>query len=207
MITIAKIKISEIHVSVELDNGETLEIPHAIYNLYKLYTGMSIDTVEYSQLKEESQRFLCKKRALDYLAIRMRTAAEMERHLQKKGFSYDVIRETVRGLSDAGYIDDYDFATRFINYRLNHKLVGKYYLAGELKKRGVSASIIRRALKESEARHSDIEAIHEIALRKYDILKLKKNAMSKLAYFLERRGFDSEAVRTVIERIKKMDKN
>jgi regulatory protein len=207
MITIAKIKNSEGHVSVELDNGETLEIPHAVYHLYKLSTGSKIDAVEYRQLKEESQRFICKKRALDYLAIRIRTAIEMERHLQKKGFAYDVVRETVKGLSDAGYIDDHDFAIRFINYRLNNKLVGRYYLAGELKKRGVSAAIIRRVLKESEARLNDIEAIHEIALRKYEILKTKKNPIPKLAYFLERRGFDSEAVRTVIERIKQMEKN
>jgi regulatory protein len=205
MVIVAKIKISERQVSVELDNGEMIDLPHEIFNLYKLHTGMILDTTEYGQLREESQRFLCRKKALDYLAIRIRTAVEMERYLQKKGFSFDMVRETVKGLSDAGYIDDYDFATRFINYRLNNKLVGKYYLAAELKKKGVSAPIIRRALKESEARHSDIEAIHEIALRKYKTLKLKKNAMSKLAYFLGRRGFDSDAVRTVIEHIKKLD--
>jgi len=204
--TITKIKMSDDQVTVELDNGESLYMPYQISNLYKLDSGRSIDPTEYRQLKEESQRFQCKRRALDYLAIRIRSAAEMERYLQKKGYAHDTIQDVVRGLIDAGYLDDYDFAARFIDSRLNKKLVGKHLLASELQKRGISRTIIKAAIKESESRHTDIDTIFETARKKYAALKLKKNALTKLAYFLQRRGFDAEIVHTVIERIRSRER-
>ena len=201
MITIDKIKLSDIHLSLELDNGETLDIPNQVADLYMLESGRRIDTTEYAQLKEESQRFRCNKKALDYLAVRNRSANEMERYLYKKGFAHNLIREVVNSLGEAGYIDDYDYATRFINNKLNRKLTGKHLLARELQKKGIARAIIKQALKESESRLNNIDEIYETAIKKYNTLKLKKNGLSKLAYFLQRRGFDAEVVNVIITRI------
>ena len=201
MITIDKIKLSDNHISLELDNGETLDILNQVADLYMLESGRRIDTTEYAQLKEESQRFRCNKKALDYLAVRNRSANEMERYLYKKGFAHNLIREVVNSLGEAGYIDDYDYATRFINNKLNKKLIGKHLLARELQKKGIARTIIKQVLKESEFRLNNIDEIYETAVKKYNTLKLKKNGLSKLAYFLQRRGFDAEVVNVIITRI------
>jgi regulatory protein len=201
MITIIKIKILDFHVTAELENGETLDIPHRAANLYKLVSGRSIDSTEYAQLKAESQRFRCKKKALDYLAIRARSVFEMERYLTRKGFSHDIIREIMNDVVESGYVDDYDYAKQFIRSKLNRKLVGKHLLASELQKKGVSRDIIKQALKDTASNNNNIDEIYEIAVKKYQVLKLKKNGLAKLAYFLQHRGFESEIVHTVIARI------
>ena len=201
MITIVKIKLGENCASVELDNGELLKIPYQVMGMFRLEAGRTIDSTEYTQLKEESQQYRCKTMALDYLAICPRSATEMERYLGKKKYDSDLIREVTNGLRDAGYIDDADYAAQYISNKLNRKLVGKKLLSSELQKKGISRTIINQALKESESLHNNIEALYIIAKKKYDVIKQKKNSIAKLAYFLHGRGFDSDMVSSVIERI------
>ncbi len=201
MITIAKIKRSDFHVTIELDNGDTLKIPHQAANPYKLEAGRIIDINEYSQLKTEAQRYGCKRKALDYLAIRARSAFEMERYLMRKGFPHDIIREILNGIAEAGYINDDDYARRYIKSRMGKKLIGKHLLASELRKKGISKNIISQALRETAPSDHDIEEIYEVAMKKYQVLKLKTNGLAKLASFLQRRGFGSEIIAAVIERI------
>ncbi|GEM_PF-319388 len=206
MITIIKQKPAAEFISVELESGEILKIPHQVAGLYRLEAGQELDQAEYSQLKAESQRFRCRKTALDYLAICPRSLMEMERYLGKKGFDHDLIREITAGLSEAGYIDDADYAARYIGNRLEKKLVGKQLLASELQKRGVHRDIIRQALKESAALEDSFDDVYAAALKKWQTVKDRKNGPAKLAYFLRGRGFDGEMITSVLERIRREER-
>lgn len=206
MITIIKIKHGNDCVTVDLDNGEVLKIPYQVTGLFRLEAGRTIDTTEYGQLKEESQRFRCKAMSLDYLAICPRSTLEMERYLGKKKFDATLVREIVNGLREAGYIDDADYAARYIQNKLSRKLVGKQLLARELQKKGIHREIINQALKDSKSMHSDMDALYTIAQKKYGAIKDKKNSMTKLSYFLHSRGFDTDMVNSVIKRLLKEEK-
>ena len=206
MVAIVKTKYTDDCVAVELDNGESLKIPHQVTAMYRLEAGRVIDSTEYAQLKEESQRYLCKRAALNYLAISPRSAAEMERYLGKKGFDHHLIKEIVEGFRNSGYIDDVDYAARYISNKLGKKLVGKNLLFTELMKKGISRSVIKQALKESESIHGNFDEVLAIAEKKYGTLKDKKNPIGKLAYFLNGRGFDSDMVNAVIDRIRRKEK-
>ncbi len=202
MITIIKTKPAADFIAVELDSGETLKIPHQVAGLYRLAAGEGLDQTEYSQLKAESQRYRCKKTALDYLAICPRSLLEMERYLGKKGFDHDLVKEITAGLTGAGYINDADYAVRYISNRRGKKLVGKHLLASELQKRGVHRDIIRHALSESVALQDSFDDVYAAALKKWHTLKDKKNGLAKLAYFLRGRGFDGEMITGVMEKLR-----
>jgi len=206
MITIIKTKHGNDCITVDLDNGEVLKIPYQVAGLFSLEAGRAVDTMEYAQMKEESQRYRCRNMALDYLAICPRSAVEMERYLGRKKFDATLIREIVNGLRDAGYIDDADYAARYIQNKLSRKPVGKQLLASELQKKGISRPVITQALKDSKSLHSDMDALYAIALKKYDSIKDKKNSITKLSYFLHSRGFDTDMVSSVIEKILKTEK-
>jgi regulatory protein len=206
MVAIVKTKQADDCIAVELDNGELLKIPFQVMGLYRLEAGRAIDATEYAQLKEESQRYRCKKTALNYLAICPRSATEMERYLRKKEFDLILVREIVDGFRNSGYLDDADYAARYISNKLSKKLVGKNLLFNELMKKGIPRNVIRQALKESESIHGNFDEVLVIAEKKYGILKNKKNGISKLAYFLHSRGFDAELVNAVINRIRRTDK-
>lgn len=207
MITIVKIKHGNDCITVNLDNGEDLKIPYKVAGLYRLEAGRNLDTTEYGQLREESQRFRCRNMALDYLAICPRSAAEMERYLGKKKFDHDLVRETITGLKEAGYIDDADYAARYIHNKLGRKLVGRQLLSSELQKKGISRAIINNALKESADLFADADALYIIARKKYTAIRQKKNSIAKLAYFLHSRGFDNDLINSVINRIQNEDED
>lgn len=202
MITILQVKHEKHCVIVTLDNGEILLIPLRLAGQYRLDPGRNIGSEEYSQLKEESNRFRCKRTSLDYLAVRPRSAAEMERYLSKKGFSHDSIRDAVNSLIASGYLDDHDFAARYVSGRLNRKAVGRNLLAAELQKKGIAKDVVRQVLRESEALLGNADDLYRLAVKKYNTIRHKKNSSSRLAMFLHGRGFDRDAVAAVVERIR-----
>lgn len=203
MATIIKTRHADECIIVEFDGGEVMKIPYGAAGPYRLESGRSVDAEEYAQLKAESQRHRSKKMALDYLAICPRSAAEMERYLVRKGFDHELVRDIVDGLGSAGYIDDADYAARYISNRCGKKPVGKNLLMSELLKRGVSRDVIKDALRKSESLHGDFGQVLAVAEKKYATIKDKKNPFSKLASFLYGRGFDTDTVTSVIDRIKR----
>lgn len=186
---------------VELDSGEILKIARRVAGQYHLEAPRVLAEEEYAQLKAESQRYTSMRKALDYLAIRPRSEAEIERYLVRKNFDRDTIAETVASLRQSGYLDDADYAARFIAARLSRKAVGKNLLTSELLKRGVDRNVIRKALKGSESLHGDPEALYRTAVKKFATLKHKKNPREKLFLFLRGRGFEPDVVVEVIDRI------
>ena len=117
MFEITSIEYKGHDVIVNINTGESIRFPYDISTLYKLERGKVIDHTEYQQLKDESNRYECNKKALSFLSIRNRSYREIENYLFKKGFSKDIIKSVLNKLRENGYIDDLDFAKKFINYK------------------------------------------------------------------------------------------
>ncbi|MCP4137970.1 MAG: RecX family transcriptional regulator [bacterium] len=202
MTTITKMNYMETKVRVEFDNGERFDLPFEIVSRFRLSTGTEINEETYTRLFEEWTRFRCKRKALDYLAIRNRSTSEMKLALKKKKFPSDMIDETVEELVTAGYINDMDFALRFVKSKIKSKSIGENLLRKELFQKGLSREIIDQALEEGGARDIDFERLYETAQKKYKSSEGKKNRMQKLSYFLYQRGFKSETVNQILKRLK-----
>lgn len=203
MFEITSIEYTNNYVRVKINTGESIRFPYDIFKLYKLDRGKIIDHTEYQQLKDESNRFECNRKALDFLSIRSRSYREMENYLFKKGFSRDIIKGVLSKLDEKGYIDDLEFAKKFISYKMKRKVIGKNLLKKELFRKGISREIVKRAIRETGSDTIDSEEVYRIAKKKLEGLKNKKNRASKLFYFLNQRGFESEMIHNVIERLKK----
>ncbi len=201
MFEIVSLEYKSDHVTITLDTGESIKFPFDLYKLYKLETGKKLDRTEYLQLKEESERFECNRKAVNYLSIRSRSSREMENYLIKKGFSKDIIINILKELRDTGYLNDLDFAKRYITSKKKRKTIGKNLLRKELLGKGVSRDTINRALKETSFDHDDITEIYTLATKKLTSLEKKTNKKSKLIYFLHQRGFDNDVIYTVIEQL------
>lgn len=201
MAAIVKTRRTDDCLHLELDSGEIFRIPLKVAGQYRLESCRALAGEEYDQLKAESRRYGAMKKSLDYLAIRPRSEAEMERYLARKNFDRETIDETVTSLRQSGYLNDADYAARFIAARLSRKAVGTHLLMSELLKRGVDRNLIRKALRESESLHGDPDMLYRTAARKFASLKHKKNPRDKLFMFLRGRGFEPDAVAEVIERI------
>lgn len=202
MVEITEIRMKELSATVSFSTGESAELPHGVLLLHRLAKGKLIETLEYLQLKEESDRYLCRQKALKYLSIRNRSSAEMETYLRKKDFSKEIIREVLAGVREAGYIDDLEFARAFIRYRRGRKVVGEHLLRSELYRKGVARDLVSRALAETRPEAADPDEVFRLARKKLQSLGTKRNRTQKLAHFLRQRGFDGEAIRAVLDRLR-----
>ena len=86
---------------------------------------------------------------MDLLARREHTAGELERKLVKGGFDADVTADAVAGLTAEGLQSDERFVDAFIQSRINQGK-GPARIRGELREKGVSGSVIERALESVE---------------------------------------------------------
>lgn len=198
MFEITAVKHTEKFVKIDFETGESLRLSPEIFGMYSLKKGEQIDRIEYQQLKEESERFSCTRKALDYIAARIRSEREVENYLNRKKFSKHLIKEIILKLKDAGYIDDYKFAVSYINYKKERKAVGENLIKSELFKKGVAGNIVKKAMRKTESYDIDEEALYQLALKKARLLGDRKNKESKIVFFLKQRGFRDKDIRNAI---------
>lgn len=135
-----------------------------------------------------------KNAAAKLLVRRMYSCSEIFDRLCRKGFNEEIAEQTVAEFMKLGYLDDRKFAEYYITDAVNLGSKGIYRIRQELRRRGVSASVIDAALEESEA---DTKS----ALREYiEQRNLCDNVHSykdleKLKAKLVRRGYSLSEIR------------
>ena len=80
-------------------------------------------------------------RAAGYINIKMRTEAQLRKHLTDKGYSSGDISEVVDEFKQYGYIDDLNYATLYYEYAFS-KGRGLFRIKRELKSKGIDQDII-----------------------------------------------------------------
>ena len=138
-------------------------------------------------------------RALNYLAYRPRSSAEVSRYLAGKRVPSQVGEEVLQRLSAAGLLDDLAFARYWVENRETFRPRGRRLLRQELRQKGVDYELIAEALGEVDEEESAYQAALRQA-RKYAGLDdgLFRQRMHN---FLRRRGFSYEVVRETISRL------
>lgn len=202
---VEKIKFKGDGVMISVDTGEALMVSAAVFAQYRLAVGTEIDAAAYRQLRDESDRYMCRRAALSYLAVRAHSAHEMESYLRRKGYSGDSIAETVRDLCERHYIDDLAFATEYAGARKRRGGVGRNLVTRELQRKGVSRDIIATAISRATSEDDEREAALACARKKLRQLAGKKNRASRLAFYLQGRGFDAAVIRAVLRELGPLD--
>jgi len=198
---IQKISINS-NVLVFLDSGETLRISYESYSNHNLQSNMEIDQELYLKLSDESCYLNCLYKALSYLGRSSKSIAQMRIYLTKKGFPEKIIQQTIEYLMEKNYLNDYNFALHYIKNKIASGKKGALVIKSELIKKGVNRHIIEEALQESNAYDVDMDALYEMALKKYKSIKDKDNAYGKIFSFLINRGFDYRAISSVLQKLK-----
>jgi regulatory protein len=163
-----------------------------------LRPGQFLSDQEIEQLKSQDERQKAYDRAIFYLGFRARSQLEMERYLREKGYSPQVIAETIQRLAEENYLDDTAFARTWVEERGRLKPKSGKALRYELRQKGIDAATIEEALNELDEEALAWQAI-EKKFRQWqqlDELDFKKKAFD----FLSRRGFGYQVARAVVER-------
>lgn len=130
--------------------------------------------------------------AYKLMSYRPRSESELQRRLEQKGFSTEIINVVIKHLVRLGYIDDKAFACFWVASRKGSK--GCYGLRRELLDKGIDLDVINGSLAEYRP-----EDEYNLALK----MARKKNALCgpcpypRLAGFLKRRGFSYDVINRV----------
>jgi len=144
-----------------------------------------------------------KNTAYRYLTIRPRSRVEVERKLQDREFPPDIVSSVIDHLIKLGYLNDEQFARQWAASRVRSRGFGRRRLEQELRSKGVSRDTIKETLGALFEDGSEAEVARKEADKKLRTLTRFEPGVRRrrLAGFLERKGFSSEIIRTILRTV------
>ena len=161
-----------------------------------LEPGQNISKERIQELKKADHQERAFQLCLNYLKFRPRSALEIKKHLRKKGFEEPVIDLSLCKLQETGWLNDREFARRWIENRGAFRPRSKRLLRMELKAKGLDSDIIETELDNVD----EYEQAKNAARSRYSRYKELdwKDYQNKMYGFLSRRGFNYEIIREIV---------
>ena len=169
-----------------------------------LRVGRSVLGLE-GEIESEAAHLAVYDRALNMLACRARSCAELTRALVRKGAERPVVDRAIARLREHGLIDDAEFAQAFTRARVLGANHSRRRVQQELARKGVAREVIDAAIdavfEEEGVDQGDL--VEVVARRKLRTLAtLEPHVRRRRLYaFLARRGYDGEDIRRAMEEI------
>jgi regulatory protein len=142
-------------------------------------------------------------RALNMLAFRARSSAELARTLVRKGEAKAHVDRVIERLKEQGLLDDAAFAQSFARAKVVGASQSRRRVQQELSRKGVARDVSDAAIDNVfEEEGVDALAIVEEAARKKlrSLAKLEPAVRKRRLYgFLARRGYDGEHIRSAMK--------
>ena len=139
-------------------------------------------------------------RVLDLISRRPRSEGEIRDYLKRKKYIEEEIEKILNALSVKGYIDDEDFARRWVQNRRLLKSISKRKLQLELRQKRINDEIIQAVLAEDEA--SEVETIKELVAKKRTSARYQDP--QKLMQFLSRQGFNYSDIKQALGELEEL---
>jgi len=139
-----------------------------------------------------------RQRALDYLARREYSVAELGKKLQSVARQYeldaDEIPQILADFQKRNWVSDSRFTEQILHAR--KAKFGSARIAHELREKGVSDNLIADALQ--DVKHDELENAKAVWRKKFNMSPNSREEWAKQARFLQSRGFGFEIIRKVI---------
>lgn len=151
--------------------------------------------------------------AFRFLSFRERSEKEMKDFLAKKVEKIDapaeLIDRVLDRLKELQFIDDYKFASWWVEQRMGRKPKGAMLIARELGQKGVAKDVVEAVLARSSNPEGQFEAARRaLSPRLERWTGLPGLALKKKIYdYLARRGFASSVISRAIDWVTKKDYN
>lgn len=163
----------------------------------RLQVGQTLTPADIVALQELDAVEKAKESALRLLDYRPRSQAEVQQHLQKKGYSEVAIATVIERLTAVELLNDEIFAQYWVEQRETFNPRGQLALRQELHQKGIDPKIIDQALSELD----ETAAARQVAEKKAGQLAGLPEAdfKRKLGQYLQRRGFPYDIIRATID--------
>lgn len=138
--------------------------------------------------------------ALRLLGVRPRAEHELRDRLKRKAYEPATIDLAIERVKNWGYLDDADFARRWVDNRQEHRPRSKRMLEMELRQKGVDRETISTTIEETDI--DEVASATELAQKA--VAKMSGLdpvvARRRISGQLARRGFDYGTIKVALDR-------
>jgi regulatory protein len=170
---------------------------------FRLREGMQLTAEQVGAIQLGAVKQECFDDAMRSLERRLHSGTELRRKLLRKEYGETVVDAVLDDLVRLGYVNDEQFARTRALSAAQHKHHGRRRARVELMKAGVKGEVADRALADVYAEHDSTAVARNLAqkqsarLRKLDPMTARR----RLVGMLQRRGFDYESIRPVVDEV------
>jgi regulatory protein len=164
-----------------------------------LQIGDELDAAAITRLLADDDVARATEAALHFLAYRARSEQEVRDRLKRGAFSPEAIDATIVKLNDWHYLDDADFARRWVESRARGKPRGQRLLQQELRQKGIDAETSKQAITDADL--DEVAAATELARKRLSTMSGEDPVAirRKISAYLARRGFGFDVARKALE--------
>lgn len=168
---------------------------------FRLKAGAETDEARLKEILTDAENSEATEKALSYISKTVKTKRQVKEYLLKKGYSESACYHAIDKLKEYGYIDDCEYARRYIDG--TGKTQGKRLLAYKLMAKGVKKEDIEAAYE--TAGKNSAENAAALAAKKMKNKDVTKENVLKTYRYLISRGFSYEEAERAVEPFKNGD--
>lgn len=172
--------------SFSLGEGEILKLG--------LHSGQELSEEELSNYRQESDYGKWFDKTLNLLSYRLRSEWELRDYLRRKKAPEEFVDKILNKLSINGYVNDEQFAKRWVENRRYMKATSRRKLAMELKQKRIPSEIVDKVLADDKEQVDEREVLRELVEKK----RARYPDQTKFMQYLARHGYSYDDIKTVL---------
>ncbi len=165
------------------------------------YKYFKEDKIEWSEFEKLHTNIINrgKKRVYYLLAKRQYTVYEIRTKLTRGHYNTSDIETILKYFIDLGYLDDYKFASNYIDYYKDKKSI--LQIKQKLSSKGISREIISELLEDTDELNTlQYNLAYDLAIKKYNRLK-GDNKRQKLYNYLASKGYGYNIISGIVSEV------
>lgn len=183
---------------VIFDTDERIYINEKILAEYNLKEGMNVPAEAVEEIVSANDYRRARERALYLLDGRDYSFVELYEKLEKN-YSEEICLKVCKYLAELKLIDDRRYAASLARQLFEVKRVGMFKAKQELKRRGLSDSIIEEAVEPYDDEEESFSRLEELVERKYERYLTDEKGVKKVKNALLRQGYGYAEINAVLD--------
>lgn len=182
---------------ISFDNGEEIKISEDTLVNFGLYKGQEVEEDFIENLKFEDEKTEALLLSYKFLQ-RNKTKKQLVDHLYKKKIQREIIDTILPILEEKKYLNDEDYARRYLNDALNIKKYGKNKTRYMLMSKGIGRNIIDKVMENYDYEQEYMNAL-ELLEKRISKDESDPKKIYSVKNYLQGRGFEFEIINFTVD--------
>lgn len=182
---------------VSFDNGEEIKISEDTLVNFGLYKGQEVEEVFVENLKFEDEKSEALLLSYKFLQ-RNKTKHQLVDYLYKNKIQRDIIDLVLPILEEKNYLNDEDYARRYLSDALNLKKYGKIKTRYMLMSKGIDKKIIEKVMEDYDYELEYMNAL-ELIEKRISKDETDPKIINSAKNYLQGRGFEFEIINFTLD--------